>query len=234
MKNVEEIARTVEKDLLDRKFIVKQNYIDEEKNQEYYLISTPDALKQQYIFIIVSGHPEIAGVWSHTLLSQGKIEESSMESYFKRFQDEGWGLIALNPHLIEDDIVGTNYIKQLNKVIKEVSAESSVGFIGFSMGPRIVYDFLSEHKNLIEKVISIAQIDPVIQSVGWDKDFIKILESKTILFASSTDQYRFGMVASALLEMSSIPVEGIHGEMPYNCLEKIIEFFKSQISNKKS
>jgi hypothetical protein len=230
MVDVEEIARSIEKDLLQRRVIVKQPYRDLDKNQDYYLISTPDVFKKDHIFIIVSGHPEIAGVWSNTLLSEGRIEESSMESYFKAFYKENWGLVALNPHYIEDDLIGTNYFNQLGKIIEISPPESKFGFIGFSMGGRIIYDFLNNNKSLVKKVIAIAQIDPVIQSYNWDKNIIHSLENRTILFASSTDQYRFGDVASTLLEISSIPVEGIHGVLPSRCLGRIVKFFMTQTS----
>jgi hypothetical protein len=230
MVDVKEIARSIEKDLLQRRVIVKQPYRDLDKNQDYYLISTPDVFKKDHIFIIVSGHPEIAGVWSNTLLSEGRIEESSMESYFKAFHKENWGLVALNPHYIEDDLVGTNYLKQLGKIIEISAPESSFGFIGFSMGGRIIYDFLNNNKSLVKKVIAIAQIDPVIQSFNWDKNTINSLENRTILFASSTDKYRFGDIASRLLKISSVPVEGIHGALPSRCLERIVNFFMTQVS----
>jgi len=230
MVDVVEIARSIEKDLLQRRVIVKQTYRDLDKNQDYYLISTPDVFKKDYIFIIVSGHPEIAGVWSNTLLSEGRIEESSMESYFKAFHKENWGLVALNPHYIEDDLVGTNYLKQLGKIIEISAPESSFGFIGFSMGGRIIYDFLNNNKSLVKKVIAIAQIDPVIQSFNWDKNTINSLENRTILFASSTDKYRFGDIASKLLKISRVPVEGIHGALPSRCLEGIVNFFMTQVS----
>ena len=156
-----------------------------------------------------------------------------MDSYFKGSQDEDWGLIALNPHLIEDDLVGTNYFNQLNKILEEMNPKSMFGFIGFSMGGRIIYDFLNANKHLIKKVIAIAQIEPVIQRFNWDKNVIGLLENRTILFASSTDQYRFGIIASALLSISGIPIEGLHGALPNKCLEQIIVFFRTQISNKK-
>ena len=151
-----------------------------------------------------------------------------MGSYFKAFHDEDWGLIALNPHLIEDDLVGTNYLNQLSRVLEEMNPKSMFGFIGFSMGGRIIYDFLNINKNIIKKVIAIAQIDPVIQSFNWDKNIISLLENRTILFASSTDQYRFGIITSALLSISSIPIEDIHGALPSKCLEQIISFFRTQ------
>jgi len=230
MVDVGEIARSVEEDLLEREIIVKQTYRDLEKNQDYYLISTPDVFEKDHIFIIVSGHPEIAGVWSNTLLSEGRIEESSMESYFKAFSKENWGLVALNPHYIEDDLIGNNYFNQLGKIIEVAPPESRFGFIGFSMGGRIIYDFLNINKRLVQKVTAIAQIDPVIQSFKWDKNIINSLENRTILFASSTDQYRFGVMASKLLEISSIPLEGIHGALPSRCLENIVKFFMTQVS----
>ena len=152
-----------------------------------------------------------------------------MESYFKAFHKENWGLLALNPHLIEDDLVGTNYFNQLKKIINVMKPKSRFGFIGFSMGGRIIYDFLNNNKNLIKKVIAIAQIDPVIQSFNWDKEIIKFLEKRTILFASSTDQYRFGITASCILGISSIQVEGIHGILPSRCLERTVNFFRAQI-----
>ncbi len=229
MTEIKKIAKSIEKDLLERRVIVKHTYRDLEKKQKYYLISTPDVFEKENLFIIVSGHPEIAGIWSYTLLSQGRLEESSMESYFKAFHKENWGLLALNPHLIEDDLVGTNYFNQLKKIINVMKPNSRFGFIGFSMGGRIIYDFLNNNKNLIKKVIAIVQIDPVIQSFNWDKQIIKFLEKRTILFASSTDQYRFGIIASTILGISSIQVEGIHGILPSQCLKRTIDFFRTKI-----
>ena len=228
MSDIREIAKKIEIDLLERKIIEKLEYNDKDQ-REIHLIATPDVLKRELIFIIVSGHPEIAGVWSNTLLSQGKLEESSMEAYFQKFYDEEWGLVALNPHLIDDDLVGTSYIYQINLLLNEIPPETKIGFIGFSMGGRIVYDYLNKYKDRIKKLIAIAQIDPVIQSFDWDKETIEKLNKNTILFASSTDQYRFGIIASAILNLSSIPIEGIHGSLPNKCLNKIIDFFRSQI-----
>jgi hypothetical protein len=227
---VEEIARSIEKDLLERRVVVKQTFRDSEQKQDYYLLSTPDAFKKKNLFIIVSGHPEIAGVWSHTLLSKGRLEESSMESYFEAFYKENWGLLALNPHLIVDDLIGTNYFNQINKVLDLIKPKIRFGFIGFSMGGRIIYDFLNDNKNLIKKVIGIAQIEPVIQSFTWDIEIIKSLEERTLLFASSTDQYRFGIIASTILGIPNIQVEGIHGAIPSRCLEQTIKFFRDQVS----
>ena len=138
--------------------------------------------------------------------------------------------MALNPHYIEDDLIGTNYFNQLGKIIEITPPESKFGFIGISMGGRIIYDFLNSNKSLVKKVIAIAQIDPVIQSFNWDKNTINSLENRTILFASSTDKYRFGDIASRLLKISSVPVEGIHGALPSRCLERIINFFMTQVS----
>jgi len=46
MVQVEEIAKSIEKDLLERRIIVKHTYRDLDKNQDYYLISTPDVFKK--------------------------------------------------------------------------------------------------------------------------------------------------------------------------------------------
>ena len=225
MKSVEEIAKEIERELLEKKIVNKLEY------QDYYLLSTPDALNRKNIFIIVSGHPEIAGVWSNTLLSQGQLTASSMESYFKAFHNEGWGLIALNPHLIQDDLVGTNYYNQIAQILKDSKPESNLGFIGFSMGGRIIYDFLNSNNKILERTIAIVQIDPVIQQFKWDPSIIDLLKSKTILFASSTDPYKFGIVSSHLLSISYLPIEGIHGTLPSKCLKEIIKFIKKEVEN---
>ncbi len=228
MTSIDDIAKNIETELCSSGISEKKTYMNPE-NKEYYVLTTLNALNKENVFIIVSGHPEIAGVWSNTLLSQGRLDESSMESYFKTFHEEGWGLIALNPHLLEDDLVGTTYISQIETILKDIKSEAKIGFIGFSMGPRVIYDFIRNNEDLFDKIIAIAQIDPVIQSVNWDMELIKKLEAKTILFASSTDQYRFGLVASMLLSMENTPIKGIHGALPNRCLSQIIEFFKSKL-----
>lgn len=229
MTDIREIARSIEKDLVEKGIILKLYYINNLTNQNYHLISTPDVFEKKIIFIIVSGHPEIAGVWSNTLLSKGDLENSSMEAYFKEFYKLGWGLIALNPHLNEDDLVGVNYINQIHQVLEKINSETKIGFIGFSMGGRIIYDFLNNNSSIIEKVIAIGQIDPVIQSFKWDKKIIELMKDRTVLFASSTDQYKFGIIASALLDISSISIEGIHGSLPNKCLIPIIDYIKSKL-----
>lgn len=228
MTSVEKIARNIEKDLSERGIITKYYYND---NPDDYLISTPDVLNKDYVFIIVSGHPEIAGVWSYTLLSHGRLEDSSMELYFKEFNKNAWGLIALNPHLIEDDLAGTTYFIQLNKILEDINPMTRIGFIGFSMGGRIIYDFLNTRKNVINRVVAIAQIDPVIQSFNWDKETMKFLEDRTILFASSTDQYKFGITASVILNIPNEAIEGIHGSLPNKSLSQILDFLRKKVSD---
>lgn len=224
-----EIAEKIEGRLLEKGIIVKVEFRDDENLKSTYLISTPSAFKKKYLFIIVPGYPEIAGVWSFTLLSQDKLTESSMESYFIEFDRENWGLVALNPHYINGDLEGINYFNQLAYITQNLKPKTKFGFIGFSMGGRIIYDYLNKNKKILENLIGIVQIDPVIQSLNYDSNFMRSLVDRTILFASSTDKYQFGLKASILLNIPNIPIEGIHGILPSKCLGKIIDYFKNQV-----
>lgn len=63
-----------------------------------HLLVSPGAFDAGRVILVVSGVPEEAGVWSYTLLSQGRVEESSMRPYFAMARRRGWGVVALNPH----------------------------------------------------------------------------------------------------------------------------------------
>jgi hypothetical protein len=109
---------------------------------EYFNLISPDAFEKGLIAIAVLGYPEQVGVWSYTLLSQSRIVESSMEPYFEEFARNDIGLIAINPNCIAPDFEGDSFIYQLEQVITDVASDTKISFIGFSMGGKILVDFL--------------------------------------------------------------------------------------------
>ena len=103
---------------------------------------TPNAFDKKLVAIAVLGYPEQAGVWSYTLLRQSRISESSMEPYFHEFGKHDFGLLAINPNFLGPDIEGDSFIYQLERVISDIADDKKIGFIGFSMGGKILVEFL--------------------------------------------------------------------------------------------
>jgi len=137
----------------------KKIYTDERVGEEYWNLITPDAFDKKLIVIAVLGYPERAGVWSYTLLRQSRINESSMESYFHEFGRSDFGLIAINPNYFGPDIEGDSFIYQLERVVADIATDRKIGFIGFSMGGKILVEFLEQRPELLERVVGLVLID---------------------------------------------------------------------------
>ena len=226
MHQFDEVVKKIIDKLLGLNLAEKKELTDE-KNRNYYVIHTPNALINGFLCIIVSGHPEKVGVWSHTLLSMNKIQESSMEPFFQAFHHQNWGLLALNPHYIEDDLVGINYFNQLSEILAIVNPNTKLGFVSFSMGGRIIVEFLRRNENLIKRTVGLVLIDPIFNNFD-DKDLLQSIKEKVFLIASE-GQKSFGSIASIMFELPAAHIKGIHGEMPNKSLDKIIDFYKDKL-----
>ncbi len=226
MHQFDEIVKNIIDKLLGLNLAEKKALTDK-VNKNHYVIHTPNALTNEFLCIIVSGHPEKVGVWSHTLLSMNKIQESSMEPFFQAFHDQDWGLLALNPHYIEDDLVGTNYFNQLREVLAQINSNTKLGFISFSMGGRIIVEFLRRNENLLKQTVGLVLIDPIFNNFD-DKDLLQSIKENVFLIASE-GQKSFGSIASLMFELPAVHIEGIHGEMPNKSLDKIIDFYKDKL-----
>lgn len=207
----------------------KKVYTDKRSDKEYFNLITPDAFDKRLIVISVLGYPEQVGVWSYTLLSQSRNNESSMEPYFNEFIKNDFGLIAINPNCIEPDIEGDSFIYQLERIIEETANDKKIGFIGFSMGCKILIDFLQKHTELLERTAGLVLIDPTLSNRLDVSNIRSLLDNKTLLIASKGEDYSPGDIASALLQIPKISFPGIHGEMPNKALSQIIEFFKKHL-----
>lgn len=218
------VAKMVALNTAEKKF-----YTDERRGKDYWNLITPDAFDKTLIVVAVLGYPELAGVWSYTLLRQERIEESSMEPYFREFGKHEIGLVAINPNLLGPDIEGGSFIYQLQRVISDVAGNKKIGFIGFSMGGRILVDFLQQHPEHLDRTAGLALIDPTLPNRLEVGNIRRLLDNDTLLIASKSDVHSPGEIASVLLGISKISFPGIHGEMPNKALGEIISFCKERM-----
>ena len=204
----------------------KKFYTDTRVDKEYWILTTRAAFEKKLVVIAVLGYPEQAGVWSYTLLRQGRIAESSMEAYFRRFAERDFGLIAINPNLLGPDSEGDSFVYQLERVVADIAPEKKIGLIGFSMGGMVLVDFLQERPELLGRVSGLVLIDPTLSNRLEVGNIRRLLDQDTSLIASEGEVTSPGDIASVLLEIPKISFPGIHGEMPHKALAEIIRFFE--------
>ncbi|MCP4611489.1 MAG: hypothetical protein GY845_22485 [Planctomycetes bacterium] len=230
-ENEAELNKTTERiiaDMISANLAQKKVYTDNRIGQEYFNLITPNAFEKKLIAIAVLGYPEQVGVWSYTLLSQSRIAESSMEPYFKEFVKNDFGLIAINPNYLVPDIDGGLFIYQLERVIADISPDKKIGFIGFSMGGKILVDFLQQRPELLDRTAGLVLIDPTLSNRFDVGNIRSLLDNNTLLIASKGEDYSPGDIASALLQIPKVSIPGIHGEMPNKALSLIIDFYRQR------
>lgn len=218
------VAMMVASNTAEKKF-----YTDERQGKEYWNLITPDAFDKKLMVVAALGYPEQAGVWSYTLLREGRIAESSMEPYFREFGRHDIGLAAINPNLLGPNIEGDSFIYQLQRVISDVAGDKKIGFIGFSMGGRILVEFLQQHPELHGRTAGLVLIDPTLPNRLEVGNIRRLLDNDTLLIASKSDVHSPGEIASVLLGIPKISFPGIHGEMPNKALGEIIRFYKERM-----
>jgi len=215
------VEQMVAANLAERKF-----YTDQRVGGEYWNLITPGAFEQKLVVIAVLGYPELAGVWSYTLLRQSRIGESSMETYFREFGRRDFGLIAINPNFPTPDIEGDSFVYQLERVMADIAPDTKIGFMGFSMGGRVLVEFLERRPELLGRVAGLVLIDPTLPNRLSIRNIRSLLDNDTLLIPSQSDIHSPGEIASVLLEIAKVSFPGIHGEMPNKALAHIIEFFE--------
>ena len=206
----------------------KKIYTDERVGKEYWNLITPDAFDKKLIVIAVLGYPERAGVWSYTLLRQSRDSESSMERYFREFGKNNFGLIAINPNFFGPDIEGGSFIYQLERVVADIDTDKKTGFIGFSMGGKILVEFLEQRPEILERVVGLTLIDPTLSNRLKVENIRRLLDNDTLLIASEGEVNSPGEISSMLLQIPKISFPGIHGEMPNKSLGQIIKFYEER------
>ena len=225
---LEEIAAQIVADMVAANVVQKKVYTDERVGKEYSNLMTPDAFDKQLIAVAVLGYPERAGVWSYTLLRQSRVSESSMEPYFREFAKRGFGLVAIDPNCFGPDIEGDSFIYQLERVIADVAPDKKIGFIGFSMGGKILVEFLQQRPELLGRTAGLVLIDPTLPNRLSVGNIRRLLDKDTLLIASEGEDQSPGEIASILLDIPKISFPGIHGEMPNKSLGRIIDFYEQR------
>jgi pimeloyl-ACP methyl ester carboxylesterase len=231
-ENEAELKKTTEKivaDMISSDLAQKIVYTNNRVGKEYFNLITPNAFEKKLIAIAVLGYPEQVGVWSYTLLSQKRIAESSMQPYFNEFAKNDFGLIAINPNSPAPDIEGDSFIYQLEQVLADIAPDKKIGFIGFSMGGKILIDFLQQRPEPLNSTAGLVLIDPTLSNRLEVGNIRTLLDTHTLLIASKGETYSPGDIASALLRIPKISIPGIHGEIPNKALPKIIDFFKQHV-----
>ena len=227
-----ELKKTAEQvvaNMLAANIALKKFYTDERVGQEYSILITPNAFDKKLIAIAVLGYPEQVGVWSYTLLRQSRLRESSMEPYFREFSKHDFGLVAINPNCLGPDIEGDSFIYQLEQVVADIAPDKKIGLIGFSMGGKILVDFLQQRLELLNRVAGLVLIDPTLPNRLEVGNIRRLLDNDTLLIASQGEVHSPGEIASVLLQIPNISFPGIHGEMPNKALAQIIKFFQQRL-----
>jgi len=226
-----ELKKTAEQfvaNMLAANIALKKFYTDERVGKEYLNLTTPNAFDKKLIAIAVLGYPEQVGVWSYTLLRQSRIRESSMESYFHEFAKHDFGLVAINPNCFGPDIEGDSFIYQLEQVVADIAPDKKIGFIGFSMGGKILVDFLQQRPELLDRMAGLVLIDPTLPNRLEVGNIRRLLDNDTLLITSQGELPSPGEIASVLLRIPKISFSGIHGEMPNKALDQIIKFYQQR------
>lgn len=225
---LEKLALQVAADMIAANVAREKFYTDERIGKKYSNLITPDAFDKRFIAVAVLGYPERAGVWSYTLLRQSRLSESSMEPYFREFARHGFGLVAIDPNCFSPDIEGDSFIYQLERVVADVAPGRKIGFMGFSMGGKILVDFLEQRTELLSRTAGLVLIDPTLSNRLSVDNLRTLLDKDTLLIASQSEDQSPGEIASILLDIPKISFPGIHGEMPNKALNRIVDFYKER------
>ena len=227
-KEIQKITDKIVMDIIAANVAEKKIYSDERVGKQYWNLITPDAFDKKLIVIAVLGYPERAGVWSYTLLAQSRIDESSMESYFREFAGTDVGLVAINPNFFAPDIEGDSFIYQLKRVVDDIGTDRKIGFIGSSMGGKVLVEFLEQRPELLGRVAGLVLIDPTLPNRLKVENIRGLLDNDTLLIASQGQLNSPGEISSMLLQIPKISFPGIHGEMPNKSLSQIIKFYEQR------
>ncbi len=231
---LEKIAGRVVAGMVGARLAEKRLYVDERVGEEYWNLITPGAFERGVVVIAVLGYPERVGVWSYTLLGQGRVDESSMAAYFREFGRHDIGLVAIDPNVFGPDMEGETFVYQLDRVVADIGAGQRVGFIGFSMGGKVLVDYLGQRSELRDRTAGLVLIDPTLPNRLDVANIRPLLDNDTLLIASEGEVTSPGEIASALLGIDKISFSGIHGEMPSKALGEIVRFYEERLNRRMS
>ena len=227
--NLATLAGQLAESMVARNIAVKVHETDHRASDGYWALTTPGAFGKRLVTVAVLGYPEQVGVWSYTLLKQSRIDESSMEPYFAAFAQNDLGLVAINPNFPAPDMEGSSFLHQLDRALSNIPAESAVGLVGFSMGGRMLVEFLAGRPDVAARTAGLVLIDPTLPNRLSVGDIRSLLNTNTLLVASDGEPESPGKVASALLDIPAISFPGTHGEMPNKALADIVRFLAGRL-----
>lgn len=216
-------------DMIAANVVEKIVATDDRVDKDYWILATPNAFEKPFVAIAVLGCPEQAGVWSYTLLSQSRADETSMEPYFRQFADRDFGLIAINPNCFGSDLQGETFAYQLDRVVSQIPPTAKCGLIGFSMGGGVVLNYLDQHPDILPRMAGLVLLDPTLPNRIRLNNIRPLLDSNTLLIASQGIGNSPGKLASAMLSIPAVSIPGIHGEMPTKALNKVLDFYRERI-----
>lgn len=220
------VADGVVETLLAEGLAEKISFTNIRVNREYWVLATPGAFDKPLLAVAVLGYPEQVGVWSYTLVRQGRLAESSMRAYVQEFGAANIGLIALNPNCFEPDLEGDTFHYQLERVVSRLRPDQRLALVGFSMGGRIVIEFIQRQPELAARLTGLVLIDPTLPGRLQTTGLREVLDRRTLLIASAGEHSSPGDVASVLLNIPKVSFTGIHGQMPNAALKTILAFLQ--------
>lgn len=228
-EQLDKAAGQVVADMVAAGVACKKIYTDSRVGKDYFNLTTADAFEKDLVVIVLSGYPEQTGVWSYTLVSDNRIDESSMEPYFTEFAAREIGLVVINPNCLAPDIEGDSFVYQLEKVIADIAPDKKIGLIGFSMGGKVLVDFIEQRPELLSRIAGLVLIDPTLPNRLKTQNIRQLLDKDTLLIASQGQQHCPGEIAAILLEIEKISFEGIHGQMPNKALKEVLKFYAEKM-----
>ena len=227
LEKLKQKTKTIVNEMQNNKLAKYLECIDRRNNSSFNVLTSPQLEDKDKILLVVSGIPEEAGVWSYTLLSQNRQEETSMMNYFKMVKKINWGIAILNPHGRGKIGDKEEYFYQLKLILesKFLKKTKKIILLCFSAGGSVAIEFLNNNPHFIKKISGIILMDttpPPLSSRMIIPEVKEILK-KTILYGLIDEKNKissYAEITSNLLGLKLIPVKGtIHGEVPHLLLK---------------
>ncbi|MCD6392919.1 MAG: hypothetical protein J7M40_05380 [Planctomycetes bacterium] len=94
------------------------------------------------------------------------------------------GLVAIDPNVFGPDMEGETFVYQLDRVVADIGAGQRIGFIGFSMGGKVLVDYLGQRSELRDRTAGLVLIDPTLPNRLDVAGIQPLLDNDTLLIAS--------------------------------------------------
>lgn len=207
-----------------------------ETGEGFTVLASPGVTSFDRLLLVVSGVPEAAGVWSHALLSQGRIDESSMRDYFIMTQKHNWAMLALNPHA-QGEANRPAYRRHLDATLGFLALEDSrrvIKILCFSAGGAVVTEYLNQKAHVAERIDSLILIDPVPPAIKKSKvsPELRDLLDRSMLYGMEDPPDQLAPWATLAGSVLGMPVKSVkaqlHGELPHLLLRDVEAILAAQ------